>query len=488
MGKLKRILVVDDEKEICTFFSYLLKNKGYEVTTIQSGREAQETIDREKFHLALLDLKLPDIDGLTLLKQIKRKTCRCQVIIMTGYSTVKSAIAAMQMGALDYIEKPFDDLNELERLIDNALNAVSHDQDVNLQEMAEESGLVLGENEKMLQVVDMARRIAVKNVTVLVQGETGTGKEVIARFIHHCSKRSKNPFIPINCAAISETLLESELFGYEKGAFTGANKTRKGYFEIASNGSLFLDEISEASLSTQAKLLRVLESGEFMRVGGENIMKTESRIIAATNVVLDEAVNNRIFRQDLFYRLDVLTVRIPPLRDRKEDIPFFLNYYLKHFTEGKDGEGREFARETVDILIEYDWPGNVRELVNLIQRLIAVVDEPVIKPRHLPEKLLNSLKFRLAGGGGNDTAKPGADIFNVLDKEADRLVARLEHQMREQKNLDLAGVLDNLTNLKNSVAKNLVKKALAETLGDRKAAADLLGISPRTLKYIYLGK
>ncbi|MHB9094020.1 MAG: sigma-54-dependent transcriptional regulator [Eubacteriales bacterium] len=488
MGNLKRILIVDDEKEICTFFSYLLKNKGYDITTIQSGREAQETIDREKFHLALLDLKLPDIDGLTLLKQIKRKTCRCQVIIMTGYSTIKSAIAAMQMGSLDYIEKPFDDLQELERLIDSALNTVSYDQDINLQEMAEESGLVLGKNEQMIQVVDLARRIAAKNVTVLVQGETGTGKEVIARFMHNFSKRAKKPFIPINCAAISETLLESELFGYEKGAFTGANKTKKGYFEIATNGTLFLDEISEASLSTQAKLLRVLESGEFMRVGGETILKTDSRIIAATNVILDEAVDNRIFRQDLFYRLDVLAVKIPPLRERKEDIPYFLDYFLKRFAEGKDVEAREFAKETMEILCEYDWPGNVRELANLIQRLVAVVDEPVIKLRHLPEKLLARLKTKPVGNGGDRVGEAKEEVFNALGKDADLLVERLEHQLRENKTLDLARVLDNLTNLKNSVAKSLVKKALAETLGDRKAAADLLGISPRTLKYIYLGK
>ncbi len=480
---------MDDEKEICTFFSYLLRNKGYEVTAIQSGREAQETIEREKFHLALLDLKLPDIEGLTLLKQIKSKAYGCQVIIMTGYSTVKSAIAAMQIGALDYIEKPFDDLNELERLIDSALNTVSHDQNINLQEMVEESGLVFGKNEQMLQVVDLARRIAVKNVTVLIQGETGTGKEVIARLIHNFSKRAEKPFVPINCAAISETLLESELFGYEKGAFTGANKTRKGYFEIASNGSLFLDEISEASLSTQAKLLRVLESGEFMRVGGETSLKTDSRIIAATNVILDEAVDNRIFRQDLFYRLDVLTMKIPPLRERKEDIPCFLDYYLRRFAEGKDGGVQKLAAETVEILCEYNWPGNVRELGNLIQRLVAVVDEPVIKPRHLPEKLLTCrLKTRAAGGGGDRIDETGGEMFDVLGRDANLLVERLEHRLRERKTLDLTGVLDNINNLRNSVAKSLVKKALAETLGDRKAAANLLGISPRTLKYIYLGK
>ncbi|TLM99030.1 sigma-54-dependent Fis family transcriptional regulator, partial [bacterium] len=384
---MKKILVVDDEKEICTFFSYLLKRKGYDVTTVQSGREALNIIAAEKFHLAMLDLKLPDSDGLTLLKKIKETNCRCQVIIMTGYSTVKSAISAMQNGALDYIEKPFDDIGELEQLIDHALSTTSYARDGDLLEMAAESGIILGENQQMLQLIGMARRIAAKNVTVLIQGETGTGKEVLARFIHNCSKRGVNPFIPINCAAISENLLESELFGYEKGAFTGANKDRKGFFEIASSGTLFLDEIGEASLSTQAKLLRVLETGEYIPVGGEKVRRTDSRIIAATNVILDEAVHNRAFRQDLFYRLDVLTLKIPPLRERPEDIPLYLDYFLRRFTEGKELGVRGFAPETVDILCAYEWPGNVRELINLVQKLVTVVDEPLLLPRHLPEKV-----------------------------------------------------------------------------------------------------
>lgn len=481
---MKKILVVDDEKEICTFFSYLLRKKGYEITSVQSGREALAIIEGEKFHLALLDLKLPDLDGLTLLKKIKEKTCRCQVIIMTGYSTVKSAITAMQLGALDYIEKPFDDLNELEKLIDGALSTRSCAVDADLQETAAETGIVLGKSHHMLQAIDLARRIALKNVTVLIEGETGTGKEVMARFIHNCSKRAGNPFIPINCAAISETLLESELFGYEKGAFTGANRTRKGFFEIASNGTLFLDEISEASLSTQAKLLRVLETGEFMRVGGETVYKTDSRIIAASNVILDEAVTKRVFRQDLFYRLDVLTLKIPPLRERKEDIPIFLDYFLKRFTEGKDVEVQGFAQETVDILCTYDWPGNVRELVNLVQRLVTVVDESQILPRHLPDKVLTQQVSHPFSVVINNSAA----VEDMLEKEADIWVERLVKQLQDRQSLDLNRIMENFTELRNHVARSLVKKALAETLGDRKAAADLLGVTPRAIKYLYLGK
>lgn len=481
---MKKILIVDDEREICTFFSYLLSKKGYQVTTVQSGREALEIIDRDKFHLALLDLKLPDLDGLTLLRKLKEKNCRCQVIIMTGYSTVKSAITAMQLGALDYIEKPFDDLNELEKLIDSALNTRACTDNEVLQEAASEAGIVLGKSRQMLQIIDLARRIAVKNVTVLIQGETGTGKEVMARFIHNCSKRAENPFIPINCAAISETLLESELFGYEKGAFTGANRDRKGFFEIAGKGTLFLDEISEASLSTQAKLLRILETGEYMRVGGETVYKTDSRIIAATNVILDEAVTKRLFREDLFYRLDVLTLKIPPLRERKEDIPIFLNYFLRRFTEGKEVEVREFADKTIDILCAYAWPGNVRELVNLVQRLVTVVDEPRIMPSHLPEKVLT----RQDSSPLSEVVDKSADIESLLEKEADIWVERLVKKLQDRHTVNLNSIMDNFTEMKQHVARSLVKKALAETLGDRKAAADLLGITPRAIKYLYLGK
>lgn len=488
-------MVVDDEREICTFFTYLLRKKGYEVTAVQSGRKALELITRESFHLALLDLKMPDLDGLTLLKEIKQRNSLCQVIIMTGYSTVKSAIAAMQLGALDYIEKPFDDIRELENLIDRAVDKRVDDRDGEIQAIAADAGIVLGKNQHMLDTFDLARRIAVKNVTVLIQGETGSGKEVMARFIHNCSKRSSNPFIAINCAAISENLLESELFGYERGAFTGADRTRKGFFEIASKGTLFLDEIAEASMSTQAKLLRVLETGEYMRIGGESVNKTDTRIVAATNVILDEAVTNRVFRQDLFFRLDVLTLKIPPLRERKEDIPYFLEYYLSRFAEGKDIVVREFSPETIKLLSDYDWPGNVREMVNLIQRLAAVVDEPVIRPLHLPDKMKNTKPPVITDLGqtvnnslGQTANNTDPDVFRDFGFNPDLLVEKLQNQLIEEKSLDLNQVLDKLTEFRNMVARNLVKKALAETLGDRQAAALLLGITPRTLKYIYSGK
>lgn len=477
---MKRILVVDDEKEICTFFIFLLKKKGYEVNAVQSGQKALELMVNTDYDLALLDLKMPDIDGLTLMRQLKEINPHCQAIVMTGYSTVKSAIAAMQNGALDYIEKPFDDIAELESIIESAFRTMDT-VDSELQELAVEAGVVFGRDRKMLNVVAMARRIAAKNVTVLIQGETGTGKEVLARFVHNCSSRSGEAFIPINCAAISETLLESEIFGYEKGAFTGANRTRKGFFEIANSGTIFLDEIGEASLTTQAKLLRVLETGEFIRVGGETVHKTDSRIIAATNVNLNEAVTNRVFRQDLFYRLDVLTLKIPPLRERKEDIPTYLDYFLKRYS-GKDYDLPKFSDEALEILIEYDWPGNVRELVNLVQLLMTVVDDKLILPVHLPDKIKKRQSQQLLAGAPMD------DIDALLGPEGVSWMEKLVENLGVSNQYSFNLLLDTCTQIKSQIAKNMVEKALKETRGDRKHAADLLGITPRQLKYLYRGK
>ncbi len=475
----KRILVVDDEKEICTFLSFLLKKKGYEVNAVQSGQQALELMANTNFDLALLDLKMPDVDGLVLMRRLKEIKPHSQAIIMTGYSTVKSAIAAMQNGALDFIEKPFDDIAELESIIDSAFRA-RDTLDNELQELADEAGIIFGTDRQMLNVVAMARRIAAKNVTVLIQGETGTGKEVLARFIHNCGSRAGEPFIPINCAAISETLLESELFGYEKGAFTGANRTRKGFFEIANSGTIFLDEIGEASLTTQAKLLRVLETGEFIRVGGETVQRTDSRVIAATNVNLDEAVTNRVFRQDLFYRLDVLTLKMPPLRERKSDIPVYLDHFLKRYS-GKDDNLPKFSDEVLEILMEYDWPGNVRELVNLVQLLVTVVDDKVIVPSHLPDKIKKGRTPLLAG-------VQREDIDALLGPEAVLWIEKLVDNLEVSQTFNLNMLLNLCTDIKGQMTKKLVEKALKETRGDRKQAADMLGITLRQLKYLYRGK
>jgi two-component system NtrC family response regulator len=485
---LKKILVVDDEKQVCKFFNHLLKKSGYNVTTVQSGETAIELVERDSFDLVLLDLKLPDVDGLTILKHIKEKSRQGEVIMMTGYSTVKSALMAMQLGALDYIEKPFDDLEELERLINTALQKKTKVDELDLRQTANELGLVLGKNSKMLQVIDLARKIAGKNVTVLIQGETGTGKEVMARFVHRCSKRANNAFFPINCAALSETLLESELFGYEKGAFTGANRVRKGYFELVCDGTLFLDEIGEASSAIQAKLLRVLETGEYIRVGGEDVRKSESRIIAASNVFLEEAVKKGLFRQDLFYRLDVVTLKIPPLRERKEDIPVLLEHFLNRYTEGKEVATKSFASETMDVLCTYSWPGNVRELVNVVQQLATMVDEPQIRLRHLPDKILKLHNFSWNNATQNITPPIQKENQVDINREVRFWLDSLEQQLQEGKQIDLLKILEDINETRKKVAIILIERALAKTLGDRKAAARLLNITSRSLKYLYSGK
>ena len=298
MSNKPRFLVVDDEREVCNFFSYLLKNKGYEVETANTGKETLDKLASFQFNVALVDLKLPDNDGLNILKIIKEKQPECEVIIITGYSTVKSAVEAIQLGAFDYVEKPFVDIEEMEMLLEKALNV--HTELEKLDKFQEEYGFVVGKNPKMLRLIAAAQKIAKKNITVLIQGETGTGKEVLARYIHAVSHRSERPFLAFNCGAFTETLLESELFGHEKGSFTGAGSRKKGIFELAHRGTLFLDEIDSASSAIQVKLLRVLESGEFLRVGGEELCKVDVRIIAATNANLQLKVENNQFRVDLF--------------------------------------------------------------------------------------------------------------------------------------------------------------------------------------------
>src|SRR5512146_1315008 len=290
-----QVLIIDDEADVCTFFQRLLRRKEYGVVTAVNKREALRALDGTSFNVALVDLKLPDTDGLTLLKEIKTRQPACEVIIMTGYSTVKTAVTAMQLGAYEYLEKPFDDIGEIEALIEKAatygLNQLQGTRGrEEWSEVAQAVGFLVGTSPLMNRLVSLAYKIANKNINVLIQGNTGTGKEVLARFIHAASSRADQAFIPVNCGALPENLLESELFGHERGAFTGANQTRRGIFELANHGTLLLDEIGDASPLIQVKLLRVLETGEFMRVGGEKPIRTDVRVIAATNVDLEEAI------------------------------------------------------------------------------------------------------------------------------------------------------------------------------------------------------
>lgn len=472
---MKKILIIDDEREVGTFLTYLFKEKGYDVDVGYSGQDFERLIELNQYDLALLDVKLPDCNGLELLRRLKKTNPTCKTIVMTGYSTVKVAVEAIKLGANDYIEKPFDEISELEKLIDQLLytetEQISSYKEI--EQLTSVVGIILGENEKMKQILSLAYKIAPKNINVLIHGETGTGKELLAHFIHLASKRKEQPFISINCGAIAETLLESELFGHEKGAFTGATKDRRGVFEIANKGTLFLDEVGDASLSTQVKLLRVVETGEFMRVGGEKVQKTNTRIISATNVDLEEAVQKGKFREDLLYRLNVVSFTLPPLRERKEDIPVIANYFLKkYYPEAVIHD------DTMALLLDYDWPGNVRELSNVIKHSISLIDdgEIDITPNLLPERLFKDKGFITKV----KTVSPESDFSLFLDEWKAEMISIWE----SDEIIDFEIIIDKLKQLEKYIEKAYIMKVLKETIGDRKKAAQLLNISERRLRYI----
>ena len=477
---MTNLLIVDDEKEIGNFLSHLFTSKGYHVEVVNSGREFS-SIDftLQSFHAAMIDLKLPDADGLSLLQHLKKLQPRCKTIIMTGYSTIKTAVEAIRLGASDYIEKPFDDIDLLEKQVDNLLvsNGISTNQHV--KTLASEVGLIYGSNATMNQLLQTAYKVAQKNVNVLIEGETGTGKEVLSRFIHQASQRSHESFIGVNCGAISESLLDSELFGHEKGAFTGATQQRKGLFEIASKGTLFLDEIAEASSSIQVKLLRVLETREFMRVGSESILRTNTRLVAATNENLQEAVQQKKFREDLFYRLNVVHLNIPPLRDRKEDIPLLIENCLQRHPN----IDFNFSEDAIEVLQNYDWPGNVRELSNFITRIVALTDSncALITAGDLP-------LFNHASGSSIPvktmkqiiTDKPESYLESYLQKWINEILTVFS----QKEGIRLEEVLAQIKQLELQVGKAFILQSLKDVHGNRKEAAKRLQITMRKLRYL----
>lgn len=484
------VLIIDDEVEVGNFFRYLLAPKNYRVNTAHSARQAIDLLSRQQFGLALVDLKLPDGDGISLLRQIKANQPGCQVIIMTGFSTVQTAVEAIKLGAYDYIDKPFEDINQLENLLDEALKSristgESTDPGRDWTKTVTDLGYLTGKNPQLQQLMSLAAKIAKKPLTILIQGETGTGKEMLARFIHAASPRAGQPFIPVNCGALTENLLESELFGHEKGAFTGAHTQRRGMFEIANHGTLFLDEIGEASLSSQVKLLRVLETGEYVRVGGEKPQKTDVRIVAATNVNLDEAVAQSRFRMDLLFRLDVVKLEIPPLRERPEDIPLFAEYFLTKTGAGTLRGPITVAPDAMDALLRYSWPGNVRELANVMAQAAALCDGNLIRLKHLPAKLLRPEIRPFEGPAGDSPAKHNPDhnlarTETLLKETALKLVA----EINLDDGFDYPLFAQQFKQFETLVSIKLIEKALRETLGDRKAVAGLLNMNSRTLRYL----
>jgi len=385
------IHVIDDEPIIHEILSQLLTSEGYEVILSSSGEEALEKHASQFFDVTLLDLLMPGLDGIEVLKGIKKIDPQAVVIIITAYASVESAIAAMKMGAYDYVAKPFKH-DELLLTIERARQHKSlQDENIRLKdELSRKYGFdnLIGQSQAMQKVFDLIRATAPTRSTILIQGESGTGKELVARAIHQNSDRRHFPFVVVNSGSLPPDLLESHLFGHVKGAFTGAVSQKSGLFETADRGSIFFDEISAIGLETQAKLLRVMQDKEFMRLGGTKTIRVDARIIAATNTDLEELIRRKAFRQDLFYRLNVIKVELPPLRERKDDIPLLVKHFIDIYSRENNKEIEGITNDVMEILEAYDWPGNVRELENLIERAIVLTKSKLITRSALPPFLL----------------------------------------------------------------------------------------------------
>jgi DNA-binding NtrC family response regulator len=392
---VKSVLIVDDEVGTRESVKMILKND-YEVFLAKDAEEAFLQIKEHSPDVVLLDIILPDIDGLKVLEKVKESDPDLIVIMITATKTIKTAVEAMKLGAYDYVTKPFD-IDELRLIISRSLSTQALEKEVKYLRKEIDKGFsignIIGKSKVMENIFKVVRQIADSKSTVLIMGESGTGKELISRAIHYNSNRKNFPFVTINCAAIPETLIESELFGHERGAFTNAIEKKLGRFEIAQHGTLFLDEIGELSLSTQAKILRFLEEKEFNRVGGSKTIKVDVRLITATNRDLNQLLKKGEFREDLYYRINVVPIVIPPLRERKEDIPMLLESFIKKFNAENNKNIKGISKEALELMMNYDWPGNVRELENLIERIIALTSNEYIQHNELPFSLINIPKI-----------------------------------------------------------------------------------------------
>lgn len=388
----ENILVIDDSPDILTQFASFLKEEGFEVDTALDGPTAISKIDKKFFDLILTDLKMPGMDGMEVLRYVQENSPDSICIILTGYGTVKNAVEAIKLGAFDYLTK----LIKFDEILITLKRALEYRnlrrENINLKSQLKKKYRfenIIGDSDKMQKIFEVIEKVADSDSTILILGESGTGKELIAKAIHYNSYRRDGPFIPVNCAAIPSELLESELFGHEKGAFTNAIRTRIGRFELANGGTIFLDEIGDMSPFLQSKLLRVLQDRQFERIGGIKTIKTDIRVIAATHQDLKSAVEQKRFREDLYYRLNVIPIHLPPLRERKSDIPLLAYHFLEHFNRTKKKKIKGFTKEAMEKLLQYDWPGNVRELENTIERVVILLDNDLITPQDLPEKFQN---------------------------------------------------------------------------------------------------
>ncbi len=388
----RRLLVVDDSPDVCDQLRAILESDGYQVEACSSGNRALERLLVETFHLVITDLRMPDLDGMELLQHLRRRQYPCGIVVLTGFGDSRIALEAMKSGADDFLTKPIEG-DRLRIVVPRVLERRELlDELVRLREEMDREHMfsgIVSKNHEMRRIFDLIERIGPLGSTVLISGETGTGKELVARAIHDCDTHRKGPFLAVNCAAINEALFESELFGHEPGAFTSANQLRRGRFELADGGTLFLDEIGEVPLSVQPKLLRILQSGQFERIGGEETHEVDVRILAATNRRLEDEREAGTFRSDLYYRLNVIHIELPPLRDRKEDIPLLATYFLNKTSASRSElVDNQIDHETMNALLRYDWPGNVRELENAISSAVALTTGSVVRTDALPRSIV----------------------------------------------------------------------------------------------------
>ena len=444
-----KILVVDDERLILWSMEQSLKKEGYETFMAETGEKGLEIFEKETPDLVLLDIKLPGMDGLQALKKIQQIKKDSPVIIITAHGSIELAVEAMKFGAIDFIKKPFD-VQEIKIIIQKSLetNRLRREVSQHRVEKKERFGFhnLIGQSEKMLSALDMASKATASDAsTILIEGESGTGKDMVARAIHYESSRATYPFMEIDCSAFPDTLIENELFGHEKGAYTDAKSIKRGLFELADEGTAFLDEIGNLTTLAQSKLLRVLENKSFKRIGGTKDIQIDVRVIAATNKILDSEVTAGNFRNDLYYRLKVIPISLPPLRERKDDIPLLIQHFINHFNKKFRKRVKKISPEAEKLLLDYHWPGNVRELRNILERAMILENEAIIRAEHLPVEITYERKTQ-------------SQEENEFQLPPDGLSIPM-------------------------VEKNLIIQALKITHGNQTHAAKLLNLSRDTLRY-----
>ncbi len=446
---MEKILIIDDEKSILDLLSVVFEKEGYSVETSLSATRAVDLIDKQDFDLIISDIKMPKMSGMELLRYVRENRPDIPIVMITAYGTIKQAVEALKAGATDYVVKPFD-VEELKIIAAQGLEKKRlKEENIFLRKELKEKydfENMVGKSKTMKEIYSLVEKVAVTDSTVLIAGESGTGKEMAARAVHFLSARRERSFVSLNCGALPENLLESELFGHVKGSFTGAIATKKGMFEVAEKGTLFLDEVSEMSPWTQVKLLRALQDKKIRRVGGTEEIPVDVRIISATNQDLKLRIDDGRFREDLFYRLNVISFEMPPLRKRKEDIPLLVTHFLEKFCNGMGRPIKRIAPEVFNVFESYPWPGNVRELENVIERVVAIEERETITKESLPKEMLLPNKKQ----GIELSLRPDFDLNAKMDE----------------------------------ISSSYVQQALLESRGNLKEAASLLGINYRSLRYL----